>query len=179
MLILGACRPSISKSSRLTGKLVSAKQVTPCCQKLPHVPPGLTVGHHLPLPLAHFFSLPDIWLRWRGCSIATLSSPLSLVWLSIYVNHPWLVTEPVAVGVPRWQTGAKASTINPHRPASPSAGTNLAENSLGGVECIAHHPGSRGVATHCVSHNSPVEYKKDLAAAIFHQSGAWGWPTAI
>ena len=25
-------------------------------------------------------------------------------------------------------------------------GTNLANNSLGGVECTAHHPGSRGMA---------------------------------
>jgi len=34
----------------------------------------------------------------------------------------WLVTEPEAVGVPGWQTGAKAFTVNPHRPLSPSAG---------------------------------------------------------
>jgi len=108
----------------------------------------------------------------RHCSIATLSAPLLLVWLSIYVNHLWLVTEPVAVGVPGWQTGAKAFTITPHRPASPSVGTDLADNSLGGVECIAQHPGSKGMATHCVSHNAPVEYKKDLAAAILHHSGA-------
>jgi len=46
----------------------------------------------LPLPLAHFSTLPDIWLRWRGCSIATLSAPTLTGlarWLS---NHPWLVT---------------------------------------------------------------------------------------
>ena len=30
-------------------------------------------------------------------------------WLSVYANHPWLVTEPEAVGVPGWQTGTKAS----------------------------------------------------------------------
>ena len=28
--------------------------------------------------------------------------------LSIYANHPWLVTEPEAVGVPGWQTRTKA-----------------------------------------------------------------------
>jgi len=41
-------------------------------------------------------------------------------------------------------------------------GTDLADNSLGGVECTAYHPGSRGCGRHCVSHNAPVEYKKTL-----------------
>jgi len=27
----------------------------------------------------------------------TLSLPLSLVWLRVYANHPWLVTEPESV----------------------------------------------------------------------------------
>jgi len=28
-----------------------------------------------------------------------------------YANHPWSVTEPEAVGVPGWQTGAKALSL--------------------------------------------------------------------
>ena len=36
-------------------------------------------------------------------------------------------------------------------------GTDLADNSLGCVDCTTHHPGSRGVARHCDSHNAPVE----------------------
>jgi len=36
---------------------------------------------------------------------ATLSTPLSLDWVNIYANHPWLVTEPETIGVPGWQTG--------------------------------------------------------------------------
>ena len=36
------------------------------------------------------------------------SSPGMLVWLSVYANHPWSVTEPEAVGVPWWQKGTKA-----------------------------------------------------------------------
>ena len=42
-----------------------------------------------------------------------------------FANHPWSVTEPEAVGVPGWQTGAIghcAFTVNPHMPASLSAG---------------------------------------------------------
>jgi len=38
---------------------------------------------------------------------ATLSTPLSLDWVNIYANHPWLVTEPETIGVPGWQTGTK------------------------------------------------------------------------
>ena len=47
----------------------------------------------------------------------------------VYANHPWSVTEPEAVGVPGWQTGAKALCLysQSHRPASPSAG-NLINN---------------------------------------------------
>jgi len=53
------------------------------------------------LPLAHFFQfLPDIWL--------TLSAPLSFGLAKAYANHLWSVTEPEAVGMPGWQTGAKA-----------------------------------------------------------------------
>jgi len=41
-------------------------------------------------------------------------------------------------------------------------GTDLADNSLGGVECIAYHPGSRGVAD-IVSVTMPLLSIKDLA----------------
>lgn len=37
-------------------------------------------------------------------------------------------------------------------------GTDLADNSLGGVECTAQHPGSGGVAD-IVCHNAIAEYK--------------------
>jgi len=50
-------------------------------------------------------------------------------------------------------------------------GTDLADNSLGGVECTAHDPGSGGVAD-IVSVTMPLLSVKDLAAAIFHHSGA-------
>ena len=40
--------------------------------------------------------------------MATLSAPLSLGLAKAYANHPMSVTEPEAVGVPGWQTGAKA-----------------------------------------------------------------------
>ena len=36
------------------------------------------------------------------------SSPGMLVWLRVYANHSWSVTEPEAVGVPGWQKGTKA-----------------------------------------------------------------------
>ena len=48
----------------------------------------------------------------------------------------------------------------------------LPDNSLGGVECTAHHPGSRGVADIIVSVTMPLLSIKDLAVAIFRQSGA-------
>ena len=66
---------------------------------------------------------------------------------------------------------AFAFTVNPHRPASLSAGHDLADNSLGGVECIAHHPGSRAWL-HIVSVTLPLLSIKDLTAAIFYQSWA-------
>ena len=49
--------------------------------------------------------------------------------------------------------------------------TDLADNSLGGVECTAHHPGSRGVAD-IVSVTMPLLSIKVLAElCYFHQSG--------
>jgi len=63
-----------------------------------------------------------------------------------------------------------AFTVNPHRPASPSAGPDLANNSLGGVECTAHYPGSRGVAN-IVSLTMSLLNIKDLAVAIFTRTG--------
>jgi len=53
--------------------------------------------------------------------------------------------------------------------ASPQS-TDLAYNSLDGVECTAHHPGSGGVAD-IVSVTMPLLSIKNLAVAIFHQSG--------
>jgi len=44
-------------------------------------------------------------------------------------------------------------------------GTDLAENSLGGVEYTAHYPGSRGVAD-IVSVTIPLLSIKDLAVTI-------------
>jgi len=44
-------------------------------------------------------------------------------------------------------------------------GTNLADNSPGGVECTAHHPGSRGVAD-IVSVTMPLMSIKDFAVAV-------------
>jgi len=57
-----------------------------------------------------------------------------LVWLSVYA---WSVTEPEAVELPGWQTGAKdcVFTVNHHTPQ----GTDLADNSLDGMECTEHH----------------------------------------
>jgi len=55
-----------------------------------------------------FFILPEIWLKLRGCSIETLSVPLLLVWLSVYANNHWSVTEPEAIMVLGWQTGTEA-----------------------------------------------------------------------
>ena len=43
-------------------------------------------------------------------------------------------------------------------------------NSLGGVECTAHHPSSRGVAD-IVSLTMPLLSIKDLAVAIFTRAG--------
>jgi len=57
---------------------------------------------------------------WEGCNAADSSPQPNICqtekvcqwegqWcLSVYANHPWSVTEPEAVGVPGWQTGAKA-----------------------------------------------------------------------
>jgi len=92
---------------------------------------------------------------------ATLSAPLSLVLLSVYANHPWLVADGQHC----------AFTINPHRPASLSAeGTDLADNSLDGVACTEHHPSSGGVAG-IVSVTISLLSIKGLAVALFHQSG--------
>ena len=49
-------------------------------------------------------------------------------------------------------------------------GTDLTENSLGGVECTAHHPGSRGVAD-IVSVTMSLLNIKDLAVAISTRVG--------
>ena len=46
----------------------------------------------------------------------------------------------------------------------------LADNSLGGVECTAHHPGCRGVADN-VSVTMPLSSIKDLAVAISTRAG--------
>ena len=51
-----------------------------------------------------------------------------------------------------------------------SQGTDLADNSLGGVECTAHHPGSRGVAD-IMSVTMPLLSIKDLAVAISTRAG--------
>ena len=64
-----------------------------------------------------------------------------------YANHPWSVTKPEAVGAPGWQTGTKALCLYCQSPKGLQAhpqGTDLADNSLTGVECkcTAHHPGS-------------------------------------
>ena len=62
--------------------------------------------HHCSLHWHTFFSLPEIWLRWRGCSTVTFSAPLPLHGLGRSLRkHPWLVTESEAVGVSEWQTG--------------------------------------------------------------------------
>ena len=49
-------------------------------------------------------------------------------------------------------------------------GTDLADNSLGGVKCTANHPGSRGVAD-IVSVTMPLLSIKDLAVAISTRAG--------
>ena len=49
-------------------------------------------------------------------------------------------------------------------------GTDLADNSLGGVECTAHDPGSGGVAD-IVSVTMPLFGIKDLAVAISTRAG--------
>ena len=54
--------------------------------------------------------------------------------------------------------------------ASPQ-GTDLADNSLDGVECTAHHPDSRGVAD-IVSVTMPLLSIKDLAVAISTRAGS-------
>jgi len=89
-----------------------------------------------------------------------------------YANHPWSVTEPEAVGVPGWQIGAlkgivPLQLIPTGLQASPQ-GTDLADNSLGGVECSAHHPGSRGVAD-IVSVTMPLLSIKDTLQLLFPQ----------
>jgi len=79
--------------------------------------------------------------------MATLSASLSFGLAKAYANHPWSVTEPEAVGVLGWQTGTKALCLYSQSPQACKPvrrGTNLADKSLGGVECTAHHPGSRG-----------------------------------
>ena len=57
----------------------------------------------------------------------------------------------------------RAFTLNPHSPVSLS---DLAGNSLVGVECTAHHPNSRGVAGILSVTAIPLySVKKDLAVA--------------
>jgi len=79
-----------------------------------------------------------------------------------------------------WQTGTKAlimplQSVPTGLYAHPQ-GTNLAYNSLDGVECTAHHPGSGSVPGTLSVTMSPLSIK-DFAVAIFHQNGAcWGWP---
>jgi len=58
-------------------------------------------------------------------------------------------------------------------PTARPQSTNLADNSLGGVECTAHHPGSRGVAD-IVSVAMPLLSIKDLAVAISTRVGPAG-----
>ena len=102
------------------------------------------------------------------------TSQNALVWFGykVYVNHPWSVTEPEAVGVPGWQTGAKALCLysqspqacKPVRRAPTWLTTALVEwNAL-------HTILAQGCGRHCVSHNAPVEYK-DLAVAISTRAG--------
>jgi len=54
----------------------------------------------------------------------------------------------------------KSSTLSLTRP----------DNSLGGVECNSHHPGSRGVAD-IMSVTMPLSSIKDLAVAISTRAG--------
>ena len=65
----------------------------------------------------------------------------------------------------------KAFTVNPIGLQAHPQGNNLADNSLGGVECTAHNPGSGGMAD-IVSVTMPLLSIEDLAVAIFHQNGA-------
>ena len=78
---------------------------------------------------------------------------------------------PEAVGVPGWQTGAKALCLysqspqacKPIRRAPTWLTTALMEwNALHTILA----PGGG------FCHNAPVEYKRDLAVATFHQRGA-------
>jgi len=57
----------------------------------------------------------------------------------MYANHPWSVTEQEAVGVPGWQTGGKIFSQPPQACKARVWGTDLADNSLDGVECTTHH----------------------------------------
>jgi len=60
------------------------------------------------------------------------------------------------------------SSLKPPKKAqlrAPLSPSDLADNSLGGVECTANHPGSRGVAD-IVSVTMPLLSIKDLAVAI-------------
>jgi len=57
----------------------------------------------------------------------------------------------------------------PHPPEPGWCAMHLANNSLDGVECTAHHPGSGGVED-IVSVTMPVLSIKDLAVAISCQS---------
>ena len=88
-----------------------------------------------------------------------------------------------AVGVPGWQTGAKALCLYSQSPQACKP-----------VRRAGHRPGwqqpwwsgmhcspswLQGCGRHCVSHNAPVEYKRPRTC-YFHQSGAcWRWPIAI
>ena len=48
--------------------------------------------------------------------MATLSALLSFGLAKAYANNPWLITEPEAVGVRGWQTGAKALCLYSQSP---------------------------------------------------------------
>ena len=71
--------------------------------------------------------------------MATHSTPLLLVWLSVYANLPWSVIEQGAARVPGWQTGGKVFSQSPLAYKTRVQGTDLADNSLDGVECTTHH----------------------------------------
>jgi len=105
--------------------------------------------------------------------MATLSAPLLLVWLSVYANHHWLVTEPEAFGLPGWQTGAKAlspycqssQACKPIHRAPTWLTTALVEwNAL-------HAILAPGGMTDIVCHNAPDEYIRPCSCYV-HQSGA-------
>jgi len=66
----------------------------------------------------------------------------------------------------------KAFTVNPIGLQAHPQGTNLADNSLGGVECTAHHPGSGGMADIVsVTCNAPVEYRRPCSCYFPPESG--------